>query len=249
MKVNIQAKREDVYNAPIIPWNNGTYTPLANSTIMNLIDLKIQNAGLAVKSENYRVATSKEGLIRGVIGSYNITTDNGEFGQRIMFRNSYDKSMSFAFVCGSVVWICENGCISGDYQYRRIHKGTFIEDTSTTEQEVFLNIDSGFKMLEESFEHNVQQLNELKHYEVSPDEIYKILGLLFFDRQILSITQMSTVKRELKESRNFRHLGDLDFTAFDLYNHITESLKSSHPESYINDHVQTHKLFEQTFGI
>ena len=126
MKVNIQAKREDVYNAPIIPWNNGTYTPLANSTIMNLIDLKIQNAGLAVKSENYRVATSKEGLIRGVIGSYNITTDNGEFGQRIMFRNSYDKSMSFAFVCGSVVWICENGCISGDYQYRRIHKGTLL---------------------------------------------------------------------------------------------------------------------------
>ena len=58
---------------------------------------------------------------------------------------------------------------------------------------------------------------------------------------------MSIIKKELQFSKNFRHLGDTAFTAYDLYNHITESLKTSSALHYINDHVKTHKMFEQTF--
>ena len=104
-------------------------------------------------------------------------------------------------------------------------------------------------MLQTSFEHNVGQLNELKHYEMSPDEAFKLLGELFFIKKVITISQMSIIKKELEFSHNFRHLGDTDFTAFDLYNHITESLKTSHPSSYINDHIETHSLFERTFNL
>lgn len=243
------ADREEVYNAPIIPWNNGTYTPLANSMVMDLIDTKINNLGLVVKDEHYKVTRTSDGLIKGVIGSYDISTPDGDYGQRVMFRNSYDKSMSFAFVCGMVVWICSNGCISGDYQYRRIHRGAFLEGTSTTEKEVIASVEGGFTVLQNSFEHTSEQLNELKHFEVSPEEVFKILGTLFFTKQVINITQMSIIKRELASSQNFRHLGDLKFTAYDLYNHITESLKTSHPTTYVNDHVVTHSLFEETFNL
>ncbi len=249
MKALIKAKREDVYNAPIIPWNNGTYTPLANSYIMDLIDTKVHDLGLTVKNENYKVTTTQDGLIKGVIGEYNIIADDGEFGQKVMFRNSYDKSMSFAFVAGTIVWVCTNGCVSGDYQYKRIHKGTFEDGVSSTEVDVIENIEGGFNMLQKAFEHNVGQLNELKKVEIGPEDAFKLLGELFFMRKVITITQMAVIKKEFDGSKNFRHIDDPHFRAFDLYNHITEALKLSHPASYINDHITTHSLFEQTFQL
>ena len=249
MKALIQANREDVYNAPTIPWNSDTYTPISNKFIMDMVSDKLYNLGLVTKNENYTVARTKEGLIKGVIGFYDITTPDNDFGQRIMFRNSYDKSMSFAFVCGMVVWICTNGCVKGDYQYKRIHRGVITEETSTTQEAIVENINGGFTMLQTSFEKTSAQLRELQHFEISPTESYDIIGKLFFEQEVISITQLSTIKREFEHSKNFRHIGDTDFTAYDLYNHITESLKASHPLTYINDHVKTHSLFEEIFSL
>jgi hypothetical protein len=92
-------------------------------------------------------------------------------------------------------------------------------------------------------------MNELKHFEVSPQDTYNILGELFFKKEVLTITQMSIIKKELSFSKNFKHLFDKDFTAFDLYNHVTQSLKSSHPISYISDHISTHELFKEMFKL
>lgn len=249
MKVVNNSTKEQVYNAPIINWSNDTYTPISNKFIMDMLTDKINNMGLVVRSENYKTALTKDGRIKGVIGGLNISTDNENYGQRIMFRNSYDKSMSFAIVVGSLVWVCSNGCISGDYQYKRVHRGVVTGDTSTTQEDIVDNINGSFQYLEMAFTRITGQLDELKHFEISPDETYKILGELFFKQEIVNISQMSIIKRELISSNNFKHLGDTDFTAYDLYNHITESLKISSANSYIKNHIQTHKIFTDIFSL
>lgn len=124
-----------------------------------------------------------------------------------------------------------------------------MDDTSTTKEDIVDNINSGFSALQTSFDKMSSQLRELKHLQISPSESYDILGKLFFEQQVISISQLSIIKKEFENSLNFRHMGDVDFTAFDLYNHITESLKVSHPLNYISDHVKTHALFEKTFNI
>lgn len=250
MKTLLKSTRENVYHAPIIPWNNGTYTPISNKSIMDLMDEKLRELDLRIKSEEYHVTTSNEGLVKGVIGKYYISSADGEFGQQVLFRNSYDKSMSFCFAEGLLVWCCTNGCVSGDYTYKRVHKGTFDDDnSSSTWYDIMDNINTGFSHLQESYETTIFQMNQLKKFEISPTDVYNILGELFFDKQIVSITQMSIIKRELEKSVNFRHLGDKDFSAYDLYNHVTESLKSSHPTTYISDHTGLHRLFEEKFGV
>ena len=249
MKTLTLTDKTSVYDAPIITWNNDTYTPISNRFIMDMIEDKIHNAGLMIKDEHYIATKNSNGLIKGVIGSYDICTPDEEFGQRVMFRNSYDKSMSFAFVAGMVVWICTNGCIKGDFQYKRIHRGILTDDTSTTKEDIVDNINSGFDALQTSFDKLSSQLQELKHLQISPTESYDILGKLFFEQQVISINQLSIIKKEFEHSANFRHMGDKEFSAFDLYNHITESLKTSHPLTYINDHIKTHALFEKTFSI
>lgn len=249
MKLLTPTSREDVYNAPTIPWNNGTYTPISNMLIMDMINSKLNDLGLTVRNDNFMTARTNNGLVKGVIGTYDITADDNDFGQRLVFRNSYDKSMSFAFAVGTVVFCCTNGCIKGDYQYKRMHRGVLMEESSSTQEAIIKNIDSGFTMLQASFEKTSVQLRELQQFEISPSESYDILGKLFFEQQVISITQLSTIKKEFENSKNFHHLGDKDFTAYDLYNHITESLKSSHPLSYISDHIKTHSLFEKVFNV
>ena len=249
MKVRNISTREEVYNAPIIPWSNDSYTPISNKFIMDMLTDKIQNLGLTVKSEDYRTSLTKDGKIKGVIGGLNVITDSADYGQRIMFRNSYDKSMSFAIVVGGIVWVCENGLCSGDYQYKRIHRGVITGDSSTTQDDIVENINGSFQYLETAFTKVTGQLDELKHFQISPKESYELIGELFFKQEIISITQMSIVKRELVQSNNFRHIGDTDFTAYDLYNHITESLKKSYVSVYLQNHIQVHKLFENVFNI
>ena len=105
MKVNELASREELISTPLPVWDN-TYTPISNKSIFDKIDENIKGGGLIIKNEEYRVARTQGGIIKGVIGAIDIAGgDNEEFGRRIMFRNSYDKSMSFAFLEGLVCWI------------------------------------------------------------------------------------------------------------------------------------------------
>jgi hypothetical protein len=216
---------------------------------MDMINSKLDDLGLTVRNDNFMTARTNNGLVKGVIGTYDIIADDNDFGQRLVFRNSYDKSMSFAFAVGTVVFCCTNGCIKGDYQYKRMHRGVITDESSSTQEAIIKNIDGGFTMLQASFEKTSVQLRELQQFEISPTESYDIIGKLFFEQQVISITQLSTIKKEFEQSKNFHHLGDKDFTAYDLYNHITESLKASHPLSYISDHVKTHSLFEEVFNV
>lgn len=249
MGVNLLATREEVYNAPVFNWESACYTPVPNSSIMNLIERNINESSMHIRNSEFRVSRSADHAIRGVIGSYNIETEDGSFGQKIMFRNSYDKSMSFAIVQGLHVWICSNGCISGDYQYKRVHRGTEDGNTTTTMRDVVNAIGHSFQNLQLSFNRNKEQLNNMKDIRVKMDLVEHIVGELFLVKEVLTVTQMSIVKKELYDSRNFKHCNDDNFTAYDLYNHITEALKFSHPINYVKDHIVTHKLFEETFNV
>lgn len=109
------------------------------------------------------------------------------------------------------------------------------------------SIDDGFEVIDVKFKKMKEQLNALKEIKIDKELSYKLIGDLFFEQSVVSIEQLSIIKHELYESKNFKHINEDGFSAFHLYNHITESLKSSHPLKYIENHQNTHKLFESTF--
>lgn len=108
---------------------------------------------------------------------------------------------------------------------------------------------AGFAKISNTFETTTRQLRELQNFEISPKESYEIIGKLFFEKKAINITQLSQIKREFEMSEHFRHLGDIHFTAYDLYNDITEALKTSHPSNYFDSHIVTHSLFEEVFHV
>jgi hypothetical protein len=86
----------------------------------------------------------------------------------------------------------------------------------------------------------------LKDIILTPRHKGKILGELFAYDEILTLTQVGIVKREMdKPSHNYN--ADVN-SAWTMYNHITFALKESHPGHYIGDHQKVHQYFVNAFG-
>jgi hypothetical protein len=86
----------------------------------------------------------------------------------------------------------------------------------------------------------------LKNIILTPRDKGKILGELFANDEILTLTQVGIVKRELdKPTHTYNAHTD---SAWTMYNHITLALKESHPSSFMKDHQKVHGYFVDAYG-
>jgi hypothetical protein len=163
-----------------------------------------------------------------------------EFGLEMMFggKNSYDKSMAAALVAGASVMICTNGVIGGDMiTFKRKHTGTIQEELIAQTTEGIVKMRDGFNNL-------VLEVDLMKDYGLTPRQKAELLGVMYFEENMVSPNQLSIIKKEMNESEYFR--GD---SLWDLYNNVTQSLKSSHPLSHIEDHIKLHRFMTSVAGI
>lgn len=93
--------KKELYLVPI-PSATNTYAPVSHRNVIDATLEQLYKHNLAVSEQNY--VSARQG--QQVIGYMDIKYDNNEeLGMRLAFRNSYDKSMSVAFVAGASVWI------------------------------------------------------------------------------------------------------------------------------------------------
>jgi hypothetical protein len=87
----------------------------------------------------------------------------------------------------------------------------------------------------------------LKNVMLTPREKGRILGELFAQDEILTLTQVGIVKREMDKPTHTYH-SHID-SAWTMYNHITFALKESHPSTYMADHEKLHDYFVKYNGV
>ena len=231
-KENIQ----ELYNVPV-PVKTATYSPVSHKNIIERIYEEAYKNNFNLQS--FKVHAARD--YKQVIGYMDYKVDDSDMGIRIGFRNSYDKSMSFALVAGNTVWICSNGMISGEIQTKKIHRGEQL--TSIIDDKII----SGFKLASDVYEINNNAASQFKDIIISEDTAHQIVGQLFLEDQILNTMQLNCLKDQLYNSKNFVTIDSSIFTAWDMYNHVTESLKLSHPSSYLQDHINFHSVMENYF--
>jgi hypothetical protein len=91
----------DLYNVRI-PASTDSYSAVSHQNIIEAVHEQLYKRNLQVVNEKYNVAANGD----KVIGYFDLNyMGNSEMGMRLAFRNSYDKSMSVAFVAGTNVWI------------------------------------------------------------------------------------------------------------------------------------------------
>jgi hypothetical protein len=223
----------------LVPARTESYTPVMHTEIMTSMKANLGRQNLTVVGQKLHV----NGKGTKVIGFYDVE-DRGNFGNAhglkmmLGYRNSYDKSMSVGIVVGASVWICSNGCISGDMlTFKRKHTGE-------VQTEMNEKIQEGIQRMRNDFGKLNIEVDIFKNYSLTQRQKSEILGVMYFEQDLVTPQQLSLVKKELTQSEHFK-----DNTAWDLYNNVTEALKTSHPTNVIDDHVNLHRFMRSVVGI
>ncbi len=233
-----EASKRIALAAPL-PVATSTYAPVSHQQIIDAIQNNAKENNLKIVRD--RMYTNRYGT--RVTGFFDVE-DGTEFGNvhglKMMFgyRNSYDKSMSVAFVAGGSVWICGNGCISGDMMaFKRKHTGTVASELNE-------KIQVGVDRMKSDFGKLNMEVDVMKNYSLTLHQKSEVLGVMYFERNLVTPTQLSVIKNELTNSKHFK-----EDNAWSLYNNVTEALKQSHPIDVIKDHIKLHSFMKEITGM
>lgn len=221
-----------------LPTHGKRYAVVPHGTIIDKTREELSAAGFGVISELYRA--SLDGQIAQ--GSYQLHYgDDSDMGLMFAWSNSYNKMMRFKCAVGAQVFICMNGVVHGDLgNYNRKHIG------ANALTDVFTTINTQISKAKEHYDQLVTDKEMLKNVTLTTKDKGRILGELFAHDEILTLTQVGIVKREI-DKPSFNYNSDVD-SAWTMYNHITLALKESHPMTYIDDHQKVHSFFVKQYG-
>jgi hypothetical protein len=238
MGANTQFVTADIISNAPLPTHGGRYGVIPHGFIIDETRKELANQGIGIIRELYK--TNKDGQIAQ--GIYHLAAAHDtDMGMMFAWSNSYNKMMRFKCAVGASVFICMNGVVSGDLaNYSRKHIG------STALQDAVFSIKT---QLGDAFKHYSQLIADkelLKNVVLTRKDQASIIGRLFADEEILTPTQTSIVKREMY-TPSYNYNSDPN-SAWSLYNHVTLSLKESHPLTYLSDHQKVHSFFVNEYG-
>lgn len=213
-----------------------SYTPVENRRIIDVIHGEALKNNLSIVNSKYKVTSGGT----QVMGYYDIHSDDADMGIRATYVNSCDKTLSFKFSMGGVVWKCGNGCFSKEVFFKRKHTGSANEEAERT-------IAIGFEKMEEYFQAIVEARELLKNREISSKVNAELIGRLFMENEILTSVQLNSIKKECLQSENFATVNAVGYSAWDMYNHVTHGLKLSHPTDYLRNHIDFHHFMMNEF--
>lgn len=227
-----------------VPAATNTYAPISNEEIHTTILQEAKDNAFDISQINVKTRNGKNCVVM-----YNLTDKlssyhDPEIGIRVGFKNSYDRTMSFGFALGSVVFICENGMVSGEYTIKKQHR---MKDVNAYAKDL---IHEYFTQVRPEHMQNIVFSKELKKHEICEKDAERIIGELFINNKIITQSQLRKMSSEIYNSDNFKSFKNNEIiTAWDLYNHGTEALKSAANINHFNRHICYNDYFRKTFGI
>jgi hypothetical protein len=220
-----------------IPQQTKTYKPVSHKQLIDLTLNGIHNAGFKLDSESYSAARGGN-IANGRFSIANVA--DSEMQLQIGWQNSYDKSLTLKFAIGTRIFICQNGCVSGDMgAFKKKHVGEIQDFTPSAISEYIKSAGEAFRRMQTERE-------EMKQVEITSRAKAELIGRLFLEDQIITSTQLNIISRELKAPTHDYGAPD---SMWELYNHTTFAMKDSHPALWMDKHMSAHKFFVNESGI
>jgi len=237
MPVKTSFTTEQHIRSIALPHHGKTYTVIPHGHAIDETKKELTAAGFGINAELYK--STLDGQVAQGIYHLNYG-DDPDMGLMFAWSNSYNKSMRFKCAVGGHVFVCMNGIVRGDMaSYVRKHTGSALSEVTVSIQEQIQKAKKYYNVL-------VRDKELLKNIILTPKEKGTILGRLFAEQEILTLTQVGIVKREMdKPSHNYNANPD---SAWAMYNHVTFALKESHPQTYLQDHETLHQFFVNEYG-
>lgn len=212
-----------------VPEATDSYVPVSH---YHLVDKLVSIASDILRDyvligENYAVARQGNQMF----AMLKFHRNESDMALSIVFRNSYDRSMSLGIAIGASVFVCDNLALQGDICVMRKHTKNVWGELEN------IAIATLYKS-QKTFEQIVADCTLLKKQRLKNDEAFMFMGMLF-GYHIVSPRQLSVLKEEwLRPS----HSEFEERNMWSLFNAATESLKSCPPVTIMEKHGQAYNL-------
>lgn len=236
MEPAISTTKQLLLDTPV-PVTSRTYKAVSHRELIDITLEGLDVCGFKLDKELY--SSARDG--KQANGKYHLNYGNDpDMGLMIAWQNSYDKTLSLKFAVGGHVFICANGVVVGDM-------GTFkSKHVGDIQQLVPADLREAICRAGDRYEHMIVQKNRMKEIEVSKRVQAELLGRMFLEDAIITSTQLNIIKDQIKKS-------DYDYqapgTVYELYNHVTHSLKTCPPQYWMNAQMKAHEFYTREYQI
>ena len=220
-----------------LPNHGKSYTVISHKDVIDNTKILLENSGFTIRKEIYRANMNAQ-VAQGVYHIYPTKTKNdlinneSELGMMFAWTNSYNKSVRFQCAIGAYVAVCSNGMMCGDMMnFKRKHTGS-------ADHDMVVQLSNQIKNAEKHYVRILNDKEALKKISLTKRQQSELLGRLFIDEEIITSSQISCVRKEIKKPTYDYNCNDDNAWAF--YNHVTHSLKLSPPRDWMQDSQNFH---------
>ena len=235
-KKTYSTTKELLTNAPV-PKQTRTYKPVSHEQLIDLTLESIYQAGFDLDKELYTSSANGQ-IANGRFTISNVTDRDMQL--QIGWQNSYNKQVTLKFAIGARIFICQNGCVSGDYgAFKKKHVGevqTFAPNA----------IKEYIKAASDAFQRMQKERDIMKTIEVSSTRRAQLIGEMIIEKEMITPTQMNIISREIKKPT---HDYDCENSLWELYQFTTFAMKEEHPANWMDKHIGAHDFFVNEAGI
>lgn len=214
-----------------VPEETRTYKPVSYKELAKTTIESIRDAGFELDKEYYY--SLQDGQV--ATGRYTIRDISDEDMQlEIAWQNSYNKRVTVKFAIGTRIFVCDNGCVSGDFgSFARRHISD-VQDYAPEEiRRAILDARTVFDSMK-------AEKDEMKRAYIGKTRQYELLGKLFGVNKNISTRDVGKIKEEIDNPTH--HYGAPE-TIWELYQYVTYVIKHIHPTLWMDTHIEIHNFF------
>jgi len=211
-----------------LPQATKSYTPIAHGDIIDEVREALKLGGFAVKSELYKAEQKGE-----VAAGFMEISDNSldeDMAMTFNWTNSYNKMLRFSCGIGGLIYDNNVPFVSRDAQvnWARKHTGTAKEESTNVINQMISQAVHHFAKI-------VDMKNRFKAIVIDREEYSKLMGLLFFDKDILGIEQSTQIRNEYNNP-SFDYSGK--GTLWEVYKMIMFGVKEQSPKTWYKQQIE-----------
>ena len=235
-KKTYSTSKQLLISAPI-PAQTRTYKPVSHGQLIDLTLESIHQSGFTLDKELYTASSDGE-IANGRFTISNVADKDMQL--QIGWQNSYNKQLTLKFAIGARIFICQNGCVSGDHgSFKKKHVGEVQTFAPSTIVEYIKASGDVFQKIQKS-------RDQMKNVEITKRRQAELLGRMLIEDQFIESTQLNIIEREIK---NPTHDYGAKDSLWELYQFTTFAMKEVHPRLWMDRHIQTHQFFVNEMGI
>jgi hypothetical protein len=228
-----KTQTEQYLRATALPEATKSYTVISHGLIIDSIREELTQNNFIIEEELYKGESKGE----IALGFMRLKNDlDPDMGMTFNWSNSYNKQLRFSCGIGGFIYDNQVPFVSANNQaaWTRKHTGTALDETLEI-------IKSMIESANEHFAEIVEMKKTFQQIKVSRKEYAKIVGLLYFDKKIISIEQASIIRKEYD-------LPSFDYkekdTLWGLYKIIMHAVKEQSPKQWYQQQVKINNYIQ-----